>query len=251
MIIYPILVVYALLCSEYIQVGGNLRKTELKNFDMKYISPEYKKSSFHCPLCTVFSEQVWSYHSVSNFEFITQSGHRGNSQYDLPYLKTAKCQHCQDFSLWIGEKMVYPLSGTIEPANLDLPEDIKNDYNEAKDIINISPRGSAALLRLAVQKLCIHLGEKGKNINDDIESLVKKGLPKTMQQALDSVRVIGNNAVHPGTIDLNDKAEIAHALFGFLNIICEVLISQPKRIQEFYEKNLPQGIRDNIEKRDN
>lgn len=146
--------------------------------------------------------------------------------------------------------MVYPLTGNVEMANLDLPEDIKNDYNEAKDIVNISPRGAAALLRLAVQKLCIHLGEKGKNINDDIESLVKKGLPKTMQQALDSVRVVGNNAVHPGTIDLNDKIEIAYALFGFVNVICEVLISQPKKIQEFYEKNVPEGIRNGIEKKD-
>jgi hypothetical protein len=146
--------------------------------------------------------------------------------------------------------MVYPLSGTVEMANPDLPDDIKNDYNEAKNIVNISPRGAAALLRLAVQKLCIHLGEKGKNINEDIESLVKKGLPKTMQQALDSVRVVGNNAVHPGKIDLNDKIEIAYALFGFVNIICEVLISQPKKIQEYYENNIPEGIRKGIEKRD-
>ncbi len=147
--------------------------------------------------------------------------------------------------------MVYPLTGNVEMANSDLPDDIKNDYNEAKNIVNISPRGASALLRLAVQKLCIHLGEKGKNINDDIESLVKKGLPKMMQQALDSVRVIGNNAVHPGTIDLNDKIEIAYSLFGFVNIICEVLISQPKKIQEFYDVNIPEGIKKGIEKRDN
>ncbi len=146
--------------------------------------------------------------------------------------------------------MVYPLTGNVEMANPDLPDDIKNDYNEAKDIVNISPRGSAALLRLAVQKLCIHLGEKGKNINDDIEKLVKKGLPKTMQQALDSVRVVGNNAVHPGTLDLNDNIEVAFALFGFVNVICEVLISQPKKIQEFYEKNIPEGIRNKIAERD-
>lgn len=64
-----------------------------------------------------------------------------------------------------------------------------------------------------------------------------------MQQALDSVRVIGNSAVHPGTIDLNDKIEIAYALFGFINIICEVLITQPKKIKEYYENNIPEGIR--------
>ena len=54
-----------------------------------------------------------------------------------------------------------------------------------------------------------------------------------------------------GTIDLNDKIEIAYALFGFINIICEVLITQPKKIKEYYENNIPEGIRKNIEKRDN
>ncbi len=185
------------------------------------------------------------------YSFLPPHGNRRESAtFQPPETKIAKCSHCDKTSIWINDKMVYPLTGNVEMANVDLPEDIKNDYNEAKDIVNISPRGAAALLRLAVQKFCIHLGEKGKNINDDIESLVKKGLPKTMQQALDSVRVVGNNAVHPGTIDLNDKVEIAFALFGFVNIICEVLISQPKKIQEFYEKNIPENIRNGIEKRD-
>jgi hypothetical protein len=71
-----------------------------------------------------------------------------------------------------------------------------------------------------------------------------------MQQALDSVRVIGNNAVHPGKIDLNDKVEVAYALFGFTNIICEVLISQPKKIKEFYEKTLPTEAISGIQNRD-
>ena len=195
----------------------------------KYIQPSINLQSFHCPNCGVFSQHTWS-----------------NDDY-----ATAKCIHCSDISIWKGQIMVYPLTGNIEIANSDLPEDIQNDYNEAKNIVNISPRGAAALLRLAIQKLCKHLGEKGENINEDIKNLVKKGLPQTMQQALDSVRVIGNSAVHPGTIDLNDKIEIAYALFGFINIICEVLITQPKKIKEYYENNIPEGIRKNIEKRDN
>ena len=39
---------------------------------------------------------------------------------------------------------------------------------------------------------CGHLGESGKNINDDIAALVKKGLNLMIQQSLDVVRVIGN-----------------------------------------------------------
>jgi len=146
--------------------------------------------------------------------------------------------------------MIYPLVGTVPDPNEDLPVDVKEDYIEARNIVNLSPRGAAALLRLAVQKLCIHLGEKGKNINEDIKSLVQKGLPETMQQALDSVRVIGNNAVHPGQIDLKDNLDTAYKIFGFINIICEMLISQPKKIKEFYEMKIPEDLRNEITNRD-
>lgn len=217
---------------------------------MKHIQPTIGLSSFHCPNCGVLSEQTWSENIQCNYTGRLANGSNGNTNFNLQNFLIAKCRHCELPSIWLSEKMVYPLTGNVEMANSDLPDDIKNDYNEAKDIVNISPRGAAALLRLAVQKLCIHLGEKGTNINDDIKSLVKKGLPQTMQQALDSVRVVGNNAVHPGKIDLNDNIEIAYALFGFVNIICEMLISQPKKVKEYYEKHIPENIRNGIEKRD-
>lgn len=216
----------------------------------KHIAPVLHQSSFHCPNCGVLAEQVWAGRVKGEYSRVQADGVRHISSYTLTNYQAAKCGHCAQFSIWLDGRMIHPLSGTVELPNPDLPDDIKNDYNEARDIVNISPRGAAALLRLAVQKLCKHLGEKGENINEDIKSLVKKGLPSTMQQALDSVRVIGNNAVHPGTIDLNDNVEISYALFGFINIICEVLISQPKKIREYYEKNLPENIRAGIDKRD-
>ena len=73
--------------------------------------------------------------------------------------------------------MVYPDFSGIELPNVDFNEDIKADYSEAASILQKSPRGSASLLRLAIQKLCKQLGESGKDINTDIGSLVKKGLP--------------------------------------------------------------------------
>ncbi|TAF08228.1 MAG: DUF4145 domain-containing protein [Flavobacteriia bacterium] len=217
---------------------------------MKHFAPTFKEKSFHCPNCGILAEQTWTRSVIGNYLRIQPNGQQVSENFSLTNYSVAKCNHCENFSIWLNNKMVYPLSGSVEMVNPDLPDDIKNDYNEAKDIVNISPRGAAALLRLAVQKLCVNLGEKGTNINDDIKSLVKKGLPQTMQQALDSVRVVGNNAVHPGTIDLNDNIEIAYALFGFVNIICEMLISQPKKVKEYYEKHIPENIRNGIEKRD-
>lgn len=139
---------------------------------------------------------------------------------------------------------------TSPDPNPDLPDDIKRDYEEARQILASSPRGSAALLRLAIQKLCVHLEEKGENINEDIGALVAKGLPTMVQQALDLVRVIGNNAVHPGQIDLNDDKKVADKLFPLVNVIAEVMISQPNQIKTLYESVLPESQREAIEQRD-
>jgi len=213
---------------------------------MKHIAPSLDLKSFHCG---VIATQQWSNKIFCYYVQVYPNGGQGETQYVLNNTLTARCSHCTKVSIWIDNHMVYPLTGNVEMPNTDLPSDILSDYLEAQNIVNLSPRGSTALLRLAIQKMCVHLGEKGKNINEDIANLVKKGLPVQLQQALDSVRVIGNHAVHPGVIDLNDNPETALALFSFVNIICDYFITQPKKIAEVFS-NLPQKDKDNIVKRD-
>ena len=130
-----------------------------------------------------------------------------------------------------------------------MPDEVKLDYEEAANIITQSPRGAAALLRLALQKLIIHLGGKGSNLNDDIARLVAQGLPVRIQQALDVARVIGNNAVHPGQIDVDD-VEISGNLFALLNLITEYMMTLPEKVEELY-KNLPDNAKVAINLRDN
>jgi len=145
--------------------------------------------------------------------------------------------------------MVYPDVNLAPPPNPDLPNNIQSDYDEAGAILSRSPRGAAGLLRLAIQKLCVELGQPGKNINDDIAALVQKGLPAGVQQALDSVRVIGNEAVHPGQIDFSDTPEVATTLFSLINFICEKMISDPKTIEAIYGGLPPEKLAA-IKKRD-
>lgn len=145
--------------------------------------------------------------------------------------------------------MLVPNDAAAPMPHPDIPEELKEDYEEARGVLAKSPRSSAALLRLCIQKLCAVLGEKGKNINDDIAELVKKGLPVPIQQALDIVRVIGNEQVHPGELDVRDDPEIAGQLFELINLIVEDRIARPKQIQALYSR-LPQGKRDAIAKRD-
>lgn len=153
------------------------------------------------------------------------------------------------WSYWLNDCLVEPAAGPGEPPHPDLPADCTSDFEEARNIVGRSPRGAAALLRLVLQKLMVHLGEAGKNINDDIKSLVSKGLPGLVQQALDVCRIVGNNAVHPGELDINDTPEIAHQLFRMINFIVDDRIARPKEIQALYSQ-LPDTAKEAIAKRD-
>ena len=160
------------------------------------------------------------------------------------------CFHCDQPSVWHQQGLLYPTLGGLQPPSPDLLPEIQDDYIEAAGIANRSPRGAAALLRLCIQKLCIQLGLPGKNINDDIAALVKKGLPSKIQQeqALDVVRVAGNNAVHPGNLDMKDDIKTANKLFALVNLIAEVMISQPKHVEEMFNSLVPEGAKDAIAK---
>lgn len=92
------------------------------------------------------------------------------------------------------------------------------------------------------------LGGKGEKLNDDIGELVKKGLAVEVQQALDVVRVIGNNAVHPGTIDLKDDKQTAIMLLNPVNMIVEPRIAGPEKLKSLFA-GLPPGVLQQIAKR--
>jgi len=160
----------------------------------------------------------------------------------------AQCFNCKKISVWVHDRLIFPAQKSAQ-ANEDLPEDILLDFDEASRILNISPRGAAALLRLCIQKLCKSLGEKGQNLDDDIASLVAKGLNPLIQKSLDIVRVIGNEAVHPGAIDLSDDRDTALKLFGLVNAIAEQMISHPKSVNMMWEK-IPPTKREAISRRD-
>ena len=205
----------------------------------KNYPPKHLETKFHCVHCRVFAAQYWQY-------LFHAAGISPNRNDDMRY---CVCAHCGARSYWYTGKMVVPSASPIPPPHDDMPTECSTDYNEAREIVAASPRAAAAILRLVLQKLMPALDEKGKNINDDIGSLVTKGLPVEVQQALDFCRVVGNNAVHPGKIEINGSPEVAHSLFEMINFIVEDRISRPKKVQSLYAK-LPEEARKAIERRD-
>lgn len=206
-----------------------------------YVAPEFRKSAFNCPHCSAYSSMGWSQNYMIAGGYIKLPLHR------------AECLHCKETSYWYQyEEQCYMVIPSGSPGPLphpDMPEEIASDYLEAREIVARSPRGAAALLRLCIQKLCKVLGEPGKHIDTDVKSLVSKGLPVGIQQALDIVRVVGNKAVHPGELTEDDIAEVAISLFELVNAIVEDRIARPKALEELYMR-LPEGARNAIAKRD-
>jgi hypothetical protein len=208
---------------------------------MNHVAPSFEADAFNCPHCGAYSHQYW---------ITLEIDIHNNTYYTDTNFTRSECKRCKDYLFWHNENIIVPdVSGAPIP-NKDMPELVKDAYEEARSISSKSPRGAAALLRLGVQLLCIELGYKGKNINTDIGKMVEDGLPNRIQKALDAVRVIGNQAVHPGVINFEDKPETSAQLFNLLNFIVEKMITEPNSIDNFFDTELPQAAKEGIENRD-
>ncbi|MCD2208789.1 DUF4145 domain-containing protein [Listeria booriae] len=206
---------------------------------------------FVCPHCRGLSAHNWRY--ALKHKNIVKDIFNLDDFIDC-WVISATCQACKLSSIWLksesDESMIYPsFNHEVPTAKVDMPVEIKKIYNEAGSIVNVSPIASAALSRLAIEKLVKLLEPDGKNLNNRIGLLVNKGLPVKIQQSLDIVRVLGNNAVHPGEIDLSDDKITAMSLLNLINIIVENQISQPKEIDLLYN-SLPDGALNQIKNRD-
>jgi hypothetical protein len=114
--------------------------------------PQPGATAFHCPNCGAFAHQGW-------FNMHAIGGPR-NQNFQMEGAQVTQCFRCQKWCLWKDSKPIHPRFTPIESPSNDLPIDIRQDFEEARLIATESPRGAAALLRLAIQKLCRELGLK-------------------------------------------------------------------------------------------
>lgn len=116
-----------------------------------YEPAEFKKEAFNCPYCQAYAKQKWD----QLFPYYDETA--------FP-MHVSQCERCEEYSYWFEESLLIPASANVEMPNPDMPDDCKADYMEARSIVNLSPKGAAALLRLCLQKLMVHLGEPGKTL---------------------------------------------------------------------------------------
>lgn len=105
-----------------------------------------------------------------------------------------------------------------------IPEQIRQDYEEAYKIVSLSPKASATLSRRCLQGMIrdFHNVEK-KNLVDEINA-IKNDLGTDIFNALHSLRSIGNIGAHPES-DINLIVEIdegeAQKLIKFIELLMD------------------------------
>lgn len=187
---------------------------------------------FICPYseCGAYAQHYWGVvTTLTTWPINSASSSRQFA--DPAKLVAARCTVCDKEVIFLDAKMIVPALSQAPAPGADLPVELAADFEEARRVLPISPRGAAALLRLVLQNLLPLIGATEDDINKMIGELVAKGTVSiAIQQALDSVRVIGNEAVHPGTMDLKDDQDTALSLFSLINFIVEKAITEPKEV---------------------
>ncbi|MBO3095844.1 DUF4145 domain-containing protein [Cellulomonas dongxiuzhuiae] len=130
-----------------------------------------------------------------------------------------------------------------------MPDDVRRIFEEAREVSAVSPRSAAALLRLALQVLINDLEPGNGTLDVKIGRLVARGLSQEVARAMDVVRVIGNNAVHPGLIEMGGDVTPVPAMFTLLNLIVEQVIVRKAEVDRLFD-SLPGGSREAIARRD-
>jgi len=195
-------------------------------------SPNSVARTLQCPYCRSYSKQQW-YNIAKGI-----LSKKGLDYYEgfVPELHLSVCPQCNRYALWLNDKMILPPLSIAPWPSERMPLNIKEDYLEARTILAASPKAASALLRMSLQNLMAHLGEKSKNIELDVANLARKGLPNNFISAMLAARVIGPAAVSPGKINSSDDVETAMTLFNLINMMSESTIQRQRETTQLYPK---------------
>lgn len=166
-------------------------------------------AGFTCPYCGMTMALNIETHSTLYPAFKTSHGisqlASGMKYHDSTIaIDVYKCPNCSEYSIFatgVGESVrdvsvkVRPISNAKKYPNY-IPEQIREDYEEACAILSLSPKASATLSRRCLQGM-IHdyWGITKSRLIDEISALQDKIQPD-LWKAIDSLRQLGNIGAH-------------------------------------------------------
>lgn len=150
-------------------------------------------------------------HPAFSVELLSSGGMIGEEErigtaWEVRYMQCPACKkalvlvrkHFPGTRLQAESWCIYPKAGARVPAAPEVPSDLAEDFNEAGQVLQASPKASAALSRRCLQALLRHQGFAQKDLAPAIQAVLDtRHLPNSLAHNLDAVRNIGNFAAHP------------------------------------------------------
>ena len=253
----------------------------------KHVAPAIDQLSFSCPHCRALARQFWfSVHAdplqadekpfAANAETLKTltlndgdehqrdrklkwvermaSGrpflevHREFRSRDVQNASISYCFSCSEMGLWVGDQLVWPKGTTSLEPTLDASADVPEDSGKTSQTLDASPRGAAALLRVATEKLCKELGDSEQGPRPAITPLLQEEVDARVLKVLEAMRVIESNAMPSDHVSVRDDRATAETLSGLVNLICEKIMIEPRQLQALYTK-VREGAQNGIEQR--
>ena len=167
-------------------------------------------SSFHCPFCNVDMPITSATHKTYTPSFENHYGNYSSSPISSEYYESAviieffKCPKCHKFSIFAKgcgnytKGLSVPLIPNSHAKQFPeyIPEPIRQDYEEAYSIVNLSPKASATLARRCLQGMIRDFhGITKSRLVDEINAL-QSIVPASQWKAIDALRSIGNIGAH-------------------------------------------------------
>lgn len=165
-------------------------------------------SGFQCPYCSMVMAITPETHTTTFASFtgneFTFDGRSRHTERSCIYVEFFKCPNCGQYtvSAYGQGDDVSEINTQLRPLSLAkkfpdyIPDSIRNDYEEACAIVNLSPKASATLLRRCLQGMIRDFWNiKESNLAKSIEKL-EDNIPAQQWKVIDGVRRIGNIGAH-------------------------------------------------------
>lgn len=218
----------------------------------------------HCGNTSAFEvrEEFNNYHplEIEDYQLLEIEENASEDQHST-WWRLLKCLSCMkptleeifvginyDWRITFQGEPEYEVSTILYPAaKLDLhkvPWQIQKEYDSALKYRKTDPKACAVYVGRALETLCAKEKIKGKSLHDKLYHLIEaKGIPHSLELALDKMRVTRNIGAHASNND-NVTKEEAELCLDILEALLEYIYIAPAKIASIearLKSNLPRS----------
>jgi hypothetical protein len=164
---------------------------------------------------------------------------------EQPFIYMSKCISCGMLTVWLGDKLLHPMTFETEPAE-DMPANVRESFVEACSIARLSPRAACAMFRVTLERLVNYVATARaiplKETDRLFDKIKKLNLPEDTMRLFSTARLVGNSGAHSSLktneIDFSgeDTFEVTVNMAELINGLVRILVSPYVAEQRLREK---------------